>query len=150
MMNHFMRLLRANERGAAVIELAIVSPVLALLVVGVTDLSNAYGRKLKAEQAAQRAIEKIMNTSADDTVEATLQKEAADQAEVPLANVTVTYRLECNGVKTTADDCGPGEKVSQWIEVRVKDEYDPMFPTTFEGIDGGVYEVEGRAGVRIG
>lgn len=147
-----MRLLRnlaRSERGAAVVELAVLSPVLATMVIGVTDLSNAFGRKLKCEQAAQRAIEKVMNTSADDTVEATLQKEAADQAEVALSNVTVTYRVECDGVKIAGDDCGQGQVMSQWIDVKVKDQYTPLFPVKFAGIDGSVYEVEGQAGMRI-
>ena len=56
---HRIRLLR-DERGAAVIELALVAPVLALMVIGIVDISNAYSRKLALEQGAQRAIEKIM------------------------------------------------------------------------------------------
>ena len=67
----FSRLL-ANARGAAVIELALVAPVLALGVIGIVDVSNAYSRKLALEQGAQRAVEKIMNTTETSTVEATL------------------------------------------------------------------------------
>jgi Flp pilus assembly pilin Flp len=148
-MRRLLNLVRRDQRGTAIIEMALIAPVLALMTIGVVDMSNAFGLKLKCEQAAQRAIEKVMNTTADDTVEATLQEEAAEQAEVPLSNVTVTFRLECNGAATEAEDCAPGETMAQWIDVRVKDEYTPMFPVHFEGIDGGVYEVEGRAGIRI-
>ena len=48
-----------DKRGAAVVELAVVAPMIALLTVGVVDLSNGFSRKLKIEQAAQRSIEKI-------------------------------------------------------------------------------------------
>jgi Flp pilus assembly protein TadG len=61
--------LLADARGAAVIEMALIAPVLALGVIGIVDVSNAYSRKLALEQGAQRAIEKIMNTTETSTVE---------------------------------------------------------------------------------
>jgi Flp pilus assembly protein TadG len=67
------RLLK-HERGAAVIEMALVAPVLALGVIGIVDVSNAYSKKLALEQGAQRAIEKIMDTTENSTVESTLAK----------------------------------------------------------------------------
>ena len=61
----------ADERGTAVIEMALVAPVLALCIIGIVDMSNAYTQKLGLEQGAQRAIEKIMNTTENATVEST-------------------------------------------------------------------------------
>lgn len=149
MIKRFLKLARDN-RGAAIVEMAMVAPILATMIVGVVDLSNAFGRKLKLEQASQRAIEKIMNTTADDTVEATLQSEAATQAGVPTSNVTVTYRLECNGSATSADDCASGETASEWISVEVVDKYTPLFPIRFAGINGdGTYHIKSTAGMRI-
>ena len=49
------------------------------MVVGIVDMSNAFSRKLALEQGAQRAIEKIMQTTADDTVEDTFKNEAVCQ-----------------------------------------------------------------------
>ena len=43
--------------------MALVAPIFALTVIGIVDMSNAYSRKLGAEQGAQRAIEKIMQTT---------------------------------------------------------------------------------------
>ena len=68
--------LLCEEDGAAVIELALIAPVLALTVIGIVDMSNAYSRKLALEQAAQRAVEKIAQTTETATVEATLANEA--------------------------------------------------------------------------
>ena len=45
------------------IELALVAPVLALMVIGIVDMSNAFSRKLALEQGAQRASRKIMQTT---------------------------------------------------------------------------------------
>ncbi|MEO7655141.1 MAG: TadE/TadG family type IV pilus assembly protein [Sphingomicrobium sp.] len=149
-MTRFLALLRRDTRGTAVIELAMIAPMIAVLAVGVVDLSNGFSRKLKCEQAAQRAIEKIMNTSASDTIENTLAAEAASQAKVPLSNVAVAYRLECNGVATAAVECAEDEEASQWIQVTVTDSYDPLFPMHFKGINAdGTYHLSSTAGVRI-
>ena len=59
-MTHFLKSLRGDDRGAAIIELGIVAPILALITVGVVDMANGFATKLKLEQASQRAIEKIM------------------------------------------------------------------------------------------
>jgi Flp pilus assembly protein TadG len=109
-MNKSHRNLRADERGAAVIELALVAPLLALLTIGIIDVSQAFNRRLTLEQAAQRAIEKVMQTTGDTTAEETIKAEAAAQGDVDEDDVVVTYRLECDG-KVVADydtECAPG------------------------------------------
>jgi len=158
-----MQRLRRDESGTALIEFAFVAPVLALLTVGVVDMSNAFGRKLMLEQAAQRSIEKVMQTTGEQTVENTIANEAVCQyngtnsngtcktAPITTANVTVTHRLECNGVVTVnADDvCGDGETESRWIRVEVWDDYAPMFPLHFSGIaSNGKYHLSAIAGMR--
>ncbi len=148
-MKRLLHCLRDNK-GAAVIELALVSPMIALLTVGIVDMSNGFSRKLQIEQAAQRSIEKIMNTSASDTIENTLAAEAASQGDVPLSNVSVAYRLECNGALTAGEDCPDGQVANKWISVTVTDNYVPMFTRHFGGINGdGTYHLSATAGVRI-
>lgn len=102
-----LKALRRDERGAAIIELALVAPVLALMTVGIVDMSNAFSRKLALEQGAQRAIEKIMQTTETTTVENTLTTEAVCQVNgtnadgtcktspISSSDVTVTWRREC-------------------------------------------------------
>ena len=139
-----------DAKGAAVVELAVVAPMIALLTVGIVDLSSGFSRKLKIEQAAQRSIEKIMNTSASDTIEATLAAEAAAQGDVPLDQVQVSYRLECDGTQTDAVECDEDQVSSQWVSVTVTDAYEPMFARYFSGINGdGTYHLSATAGVRI-
>ena len=99
--------LRDEKSGVATIELALIAPVLAVMTIGIVDISNAYSRKLALEQGAQRAIEKIMQTTANDTVENTLATEAVCQVDgmnndgscktspITTSNVTVTWRREC-------------------------------------------------------
>jgi len=96
---HRIRLL-VNDRGAAVIEMALIAPVLALGVIGIVDVSNAYSRKLALEQGVQRAVEKIMNTTETATVEATLANEVKCQV-----NGSTTATTTSGGVTTTTTTC---------------------------------------------
>ena len=149
-----------DTRGAAVIEMALVAPIFALTVIGIVDMSNAYSRKLGAEQGAQRAIEKIMQTTETNTVANTLKTEAVCQVNglntdgtckttpITTSDVTVTYRLECKNTTsaaieatyTTTDvtthdntDCpSPAtQREQRYLQVRVDDKYTPMFPIRF-------------------
>jgi Flp pilus assembly protein TadG len=165
-----------SERGAAVIEMALIAPVLALMVIGIVDISNAFSHKLAIEQGAQRAIERIMQTTASDTVENTLKTEVVCQVNgantdgtcktgtITTADVTVTYRLECTAgggtisVQTSASATAfdafvcPGGTVSdaRYIEVGVNDKYTPLFPIRFTGFNtsNGTYPISATAGMR--
>lgn len=172
-----LKCILGDERGTAVIEMAIVAPVLALTVIGIVDISNAYSRKLLLEQAAQRAVEKIGQTTETATVEATLASEAVCQvngvtngvcnsAPLQASDVVVTWSLECTtsaGTTTTqkttnsaeydAFTC-PGGTVSQarYLQVRINDKYYPVFPFHFANFtgsgDNGYYAVSATAGMR--
>ena len=78
-MMRFLRKLARNRSGTATIELALCAPILATMVIGVSDISIAYGKKLELEQAAQRAMEKVMQTTGEDTLEPSL----FDEGSVP-------------------------------------------------------------------
>lgn len=169
------RLLR-DTRATAVIELALIAPIVALTVIGIVDLSNAFSRKLGLEQGAQRAIEKIMQTTEDDTVRDTLAKEAVCQVNgtnsdgtcktspITTNDVTVTYRVDCTSTSTNAVTtrsttnadiydtwltCPTGETASTYISVSVLDKYTPMFPVHFSSYDpDGTYHISATAGMR--
>jgi Flp pilus assembly protein TadG len=170
-MKRAMQKLAVNETGAAIIELAIIAPIFALMTIGVVDMSNAYSRKLSLEQGAQRAIEKVMQTTQGETVEDTLKTEAVCQVNgtntdgtcktspITTDNVTVTFRLECTNadgtveVHTNADaatDCASNQSEAQYVTVEVDDKYSPMFPIHFAGLNtsDGTYHISATAGMR--
>lgn len=171
---HRIRLL-ANDRGAAVIEMALVAPVLALGVIGMVDVSNAYSRKLALEQGAQRAVEKIMDTTENATVESTLATEVQCQVNggttsggvttcnsSPTQTITVTWRLDCTvGGTTTSQSTTNSATYDGWVsacagtkagyvQVRVTDKYTPLFPIHFAALNtgDGTYHIDATAGVR--
>ncbi len=152
--------LQRDERGASVIELALVAPFLAAMVIGMVDISRGYSHKLQLEQSAQRAIERAMQGKKDTDLFDTLQSEAATAAGVSNSAVFVKYWLECNGVSQytsqatmTADYekvCPDGQQYSRYIEVTITKNYAPMFSTKFAGSKSdGTFDVVGKAGLRV-
>lgn len=170
-----LRNLALEERGAAVIELALIAPILGLIVMGVTDVSIAYGRRLELEQAVQRSIEKVMQTTGDTTVAGTIQKEAVCQingtnadntcatGRLTAADVTVTYRLECTttGGAMTAQEATDAtafdaltcanatDTEARYVLAKAVDTYTPMFKMHFGTGPDGVYNFSATAGVRV-
>src|SRR6476659_8125823 len=164
--------LLADDRGAAVIEMAMIAPVLALGVIGIVDISNAYSRKLGLEQGAQRAVEKIMNTTETASVEATLANEVQCQVNGMNADgtcktsatqaISVNWRLDCTvGGATTSQTTTDSATYDGWltacagtkagyVSVTVTDKYSPMFPIHFGGFNtsDSTYHLSATAGVR--
>jgi Flp pilus assembly protein TadG len=170
-----LRNLAREDRGAAVIELALIAPILAILIIGITDVSIAYGRRLELEQAVQRSIEKVMQTTGIDTVENTIKNEAVCQYNgvdgggncktdrITAADVTVTYRLECTtgGGAVTVQETAVADTFDTFVCANVTDSearyimatavdtYTPMFPIHFGTGPDGVYNMSATAGVRV-
>lgn len=153
--------LRRDERGVAVVELAIAAPILALLIMGTADVGAAFSRKLALEQGAQRAVEKVMQTTELANVQNTIADEVALQAEVDAGQVTVEFPRYCGSRKmpdvardengfAEGEACASGEKEAHYILVTVTDGYEPLFPSLGMGkkLANGKYLVTAQAGMR--
>lgn len=143
--------LRGDERGAAIMELAIVTPVFAAMLIGMVDIGRGYSMKLQLEQAAQRSIEKVMNGQADKTTAAALKTEAATTAGVPETNVTVDYWLECDNARQADYNttCSSGAVYRRYLTVQIDKTFTPMFATKWLGSNtDGTFTVTGKTGVR--
>jgi Flp pilus assembly protein TadG len=148
--------LLSNNRGAAVIELALAAPFFAAIVIGMNDLSRAYSEKLKLEQAAQRTIEKVEQQHTvltDYSSYSTEASNAATAAGYSGSTVSVDYWLECNGVRqtTTTTPCSSGQTYARYVTVTISNTYTPMFTSrVWPGADAyGNIPVSGYAGIRV-
>lgn len=159
MMNKLAHLVR-DERGTSVVELALLAPILASLVIGITDLSLAYSEKLQLEQAAQQSIEKAMNGEKEAAFFDALVDEATEAADVDEDAVEVSFWLECNGVsqntspETMIEDygevCEDGETFARYVNVRIEKNFDPIFSTEWAGANpDGTFTLVGEAGIRV-
>ena len=150
--------IKADQRGAALIELALAAPFFAALVIGMVDMSRAYSMKLKLEQSAQRAIEKVQASATkptDFTYVGTEATTAATAAGYSGSTATVDYWLECNhdGVHLDYDTgaCGTGAPYARYVQVGVSKTYSPIFGTRyFPGANAnGTVNVAGQATLRV-
>lgn len=157
-MIRLFRRLGDDERGASLIEMGLMLPVLGSLLIGFVDVSRAYSAKLQLEQAAYRAVEKVQQYNTTSSTYGTLKTEAASAANasgfsgVVDNDVTIDFWLECNGTRQTDynTQCTGGQTYARWVTVDIQAKYWPMFASNhFPGANSdGSYTLHGRAGLR--
>jgi len=148
MMKRLSSMLR-DSAGAVTIELAMVAPILAAMLIGLIDISHAYSSKLRLEQVAQRTIERVMQNSFKVADAATLKTEAEAAAGTG-AVATVTYWLECNGTPATgetpaiayASQCSEGQQYSRHVQVSIAKTHTAL-------IWSRTWSITGVAGIRV-
>jgi Flp pilus assembly protein TadG len=160
MMRRFFARLRRDERGASLVELALVAPIMASLVIGMSDLARAYSMKLILEQASQRTIEEVENqksvATSYNTALSTEAGNAMSDAGYSTGNTIASDSwLEC-GTDTTHQDftgscANSGDTVARYVSVRISRNFSPMFATrAWPGANSdGTIPVSGFAEVRI-
>lgn len=151
--------LGADESGTSIIEMALLAPILATMMVGMVDLGSAYSAKLKLVQGAQRAVEKIQRFGIGvegKTDVASLKAEAADGAGIEVAKVVVTSWLECTSTEGTVTtkaydgECATGEAFARTVQIDAEGTYTPMFTLKWAGANAnGTFTLNGKAGIRV-
>lgn len=157
MIRHFRTLAR-DERGASLIEMGLMLPILASLLIGMVDISRAYSAKLQIEQAANRAIEKVQQYQASSSTYSTLKTEAAAAAQaagfttVTENDVAIDFWLECNGSRAADYNtpCPDGQDYARWITVDITAKFTPTFTSRrWPGANSdGTFTLHGKAGLR--
>lgn len=124
-----IRSLRDDQHGTSLIELAILAPFAALLLLGMVDTSLAFTKKLRIEQVVQRAVEKATAYGSAGSDYSGLDDEAAAAANVPLKDVKMDKWLECSGERQEDfdDECDEDELISRHVSMTIKASYTPMF-----------------------
>ena len=149
--------LARDERGASIIEMAMVMPVLGSMLIGMVDISRAYSAKLQLEQSAYRAIEKVQQYQATESTYTTLKSEAVAGAQAAGFNVTdndvtLDFWLECNGSRQSTYDmsCPGGQTPARWVTVDIQAKFTPMFSSRrWPGANSdGTFTLHGQAGLR--
>lgn len=157
MTRHLINLWR-DSRGNSFIEMGLMLPILASLLIGAVDISRAVSDKLAIEQAAQRTIELLQRSEFQYADRSTYQSEAATAAGVATGNVTVDAWLQCNGTVQTPMDsshydgsCTTGQITARYVSVSIQKNFTPMFGTRFfPGANAdGTFTLKSKAGVRV-
>lgn len=155
--------LRDCERGASVIEMALVSPFLAALILGTVDLSRAYSDRLQLEQAAQRTVEKVEQQRTVATDYSSLANEAATAAGITAtsSNPSVNQWLECSsdggatwtsqGANSISSQCPNGTDIpARYVTIQIRKNFTPIVRTQYLGTNAdGTYTLTAQAGIRV-
>lgn len=124
-----LRSILANDEGVALIELALILPILLLLIMGTIDLSRLVAAGLDLEQAAQRTTDFALAKRPRNSDGTYLKNEAVAASGVAPADVTVDIFLECNGVRqsTFSAICPSGQSRARFVSVAIVSEVEPTF-----------------------
>jgi len=76
----------ASDRGAAIVEMALVLPILILLLMGIFEFGRAYNAKITLTQATREAV-RVLAISGDDAA----AQAALDGAATPLDTSQLAY-----------------------------------------------------------
>ncbi|QGN53811.1 TadE/TadG family type IV pilus assembly protein [Novosphingobium sp. Gsoil 351] len=130
MIRSLSRMLR-NERGAIVVETALVAPVLALLSLGAFQVSQAVARQHELQTGADDAASMALAGWKDDSAEVTALKSVLKTTlGLTDAQVTITHKYRCGttaayvNVKT---DCAAGSIVTTYLQIALTDTYTPTW-----------------------
>ena len=147
--------LARHDRGAVAIELAVAAPVLAMMLIGLIDLSTSYSTKLRLEQIAQRTVEKVQATEFKPADAEDLEAEAqaaAEEAGFDGATANVNYWMECDGAVASSftTPCTDGQVVARYMEMDIQHTFAPVIAARFTNSNAdGTMTVHGVAGVRF-
>lgn len=143
-----------DRRGTSTVELAMVAPFFAMLVMGTVDASRAVSEKMRLQQAAARSIEMASAGGINSPAFTNLGAEAAAAAGVSAQNVTVTPWLECDRSAPLPidNDCAPNQEIGRYVSVSIRGNYTPWFASSLAGLGWDVsraIRIEGQASVRL-
>lgn len=141
-----------DQAGNSFVEMGLILPLMATLLVSTVDVSRAYSERLSLEQAAQRAVEKVQIKDYAQTDKATMETEAETAAGTG-SDATASDWLQC-GTSTThlsyTGSCTSGT-AQRFVQVVITKDYTPLFTSALIGRRNANHRVTltARAGIRV-
>lgn len=128
--------LALDERGTSLIEFGFLAPFLALLTMGVIDLSRGIAERFALQQAVSRSLELVQARPAvagadEDEVnyDFVVEEAVAASGVEDEDQVTLTRWLECDGVDKgdVNGSCEDGEDAARYLRVRITKDFEGEF-----------------------
>lgn len=126
-----LRRLARDNRGAMLIETAIVSPVLIILALGSYDVGRLLTRQLELQGGVAEAESIILAANAGaSTNKAEIASELKSSLSLADGEVTVAMLYRCNANTTlveSSDDCNEDDVISSYVRITLQDKYVPLW-----------------------
>jgi Flp pilus assembly protein TadG len=123
-----------SESGTALIELALMTPVLFLLLFGVADFGRAYYLTIEVSNAAHTgALYGSQNPTDITGMKAAAVADAQDVPNFTTSAVTATYGCECSDGSSAVLSCtttpkGCANNIVDYVQVNTSVSYSAIFP----------------------
>lgn len=119
-----------DERGTMAIETALTAPLLALMALGVFEVSSIVSREQQLQSAANEASEIILaaaggsgiNSADLETIIETSLNLADDQLQI-----TPRWRCATGAIVAALPTCATGEQLYTYVHLNVIGTYSPMW-----------------------
>ena len=119
-----------DDRGTALIETAVVAPVLIVLAIGTFETSSMVARQSELQSAAEQAVEIALATAPDTQAELNAIKAKVEESTgLNDARVQIKFQYRC-GAATTVSDVAPScseDALNTYFALAISDEYQPTW-----------------------
>ncbi len=123
---------RKSDAGTAALELGLVLPVMAILVVGAADFARLFYTAIEVANAARAGVQYGVQSNGATGNSAGMQKAAADDAkQVSGMTVTAARRCQCaDGAPADCliGDCGSYGAPQIYVTVTAQKNFDTVIP----------------------
>jgi Flp pilus assembly protein TadG len=125
----FLSAFAARQSGSSILETALISPILLLVLVGAIDFGRGYYAALEVSSAAEAgALYGIQNPS---DVSGMIKAATLDAADIILVTPTAFYGCECSDGTAVTPNCGTAPTCSlinvvNYVEVDTSAIYKPI------------------------
>lgn len=130
--------------GTMAIETALITPLLAMMSLGVFEVSRIVSREQQLQSAANEASEIILAAAGGSGISSTdLEAILETSLNLQANQLTIAQRYRCGtgSISTTMPTCGTGQQIYTYVHLTLSDTYTPIW-TSF-GVGSSVtYDIQ--------
>lgn len=122
-----------DQRGTMAIETALIAPLLALMALGVFEVTMIVSREQQLQSAANEASEIILAAAGGSGINST-DLETIIETSLGVGNVTIVDRYRCgtataltSSIPTPSSGCPASTQVYSYVQLTMTDTYVPMW-----------------------
>jgi pilus assembly protein CpaE len=120
--------LRGEDSGIAAVELALIAPVLALIIIAIVDFGTAFTRQMTLANGVRAGVQYAMVRRPVQGDLTDIQNTVKENAYVDdISKVSVTWVCECSDTGASAPSCSVGDcggaDVIHSIQIGVTDQF---------------------------